>query len=122
MREQKNKVVRKARRHRRVRKRVIGSAERPRLTVFRSLKHFYAQVIDDFDGKTLAWASTKNGPGAEAAKGKKGTDAAEALGTVLAEQAKAAGVTQVAFDRGPYQYHGRVKAFAESARKGGLAF
>jgi large subunit ribosomal protein L18 len=122
MREQKSKVVRRQRRHRRVRKRVIGSAERPRLTVFRSLKHFYAQVIDDFDGKTLAWASTKNGAGAEASKGKSGADAAEALGTVLAEAAKAAGISKVAFDRGPYKFHGRVKAFAESARKGGLAF
>lgn len=122
MREQKKKVVLRQRRHRRVRKRVIGTAERPRLTVFRSLKHFYAQVIDDFDGKTLAWASTKNGPGADGAKGKTGTDAAEVIGTVLAEAAKAAGVSKVAFDRGPYKYHGRVKAFAESARKGGLAF
>ena len=70
----------------------------------------------------MAWASTKDGAGADAAKGKTGTDAAEAIGTVLAEAAKTAGVSKVAFDRGPYKFHGRVKALAEAAREAGLKF
>jgi len=117
-----SKINRRARRHRRVRKRVIGTVERPRLTVFRSLKHIYAQVIDDRAGRTLAAASSRTGPGAEAAKGKRGTDAATAVGEVLAAAAKAAGIARVCFDRGPYQYHGRVRALADGARKGGLEF
>ena len=122
MNEQGRKNLRRARRHRRVRKRVAGTVERPRLTVFRSLKHIYAQVIDDRAGTTLAWASSKNGAGAEAAKGKRGTEAATAVGEALATAATAAGVSTVCFDRGPYKFHGRVKALADGARKGGLAF
>ena len=122
MNELKSKIVRRGRRHRRVRKKVLGTPERPRLAVFRSLRHIYAQVIDDRAGRTLAWASSKSGPGADAATGKTGKAAAEAVGAVLAAQAKAAGVELVCFDRGPYQFHGRVQALAESARKGGLSF
>ena len=101
---------------------MFGSAERPRLSVFRSDKHIYAQVINDFDGKTLASAAStapdvrgdlKNGGNIEAAK---------RVGKAIAEKAKAAGVTQVMFDRGGRKYHGRVKALADAAREGGLKF
>ncbi len=108
------------RRHVRVRKTVEGSGARPRLAVYRSLSHIYAQVIDDERGHTLAAASD-----AEAAiKGGKGTktERAKAVGSALAEKAKAAGVTQVVFDRGGNRYHGRVKALADAARASGLQF
>lgn len=122
MNEQKSKFARRAKRHARVRRRVVGTPGRPRLSVFRSLKHIYAQVIDDDAGRTVAAASSRTGPGAEAAKGKKPLEAAAAVGAALAAAAKAAGVAKVCFDRGPYQYHGRVKALADGARKGGLEF
>ena len=105
-----------------VRSNLFGSAERPRLSVFRSDKHIYAQVINDFDGRTLASASSiaadvrgdlRNGGNIEAAK---------RVGRAIAERAKAAGVTLVAFDRGGRQYHGRIKALADAAREGGLKF
>ena len=105
------------RRHRRVRKKVVGSPERPRLAVFRSNRHIYAQVIDDFAGRTLAAAST-----VKDANGGSPKDAAKKVGKALAERAKEAGVTQVAFDRGGFRYHGRVQALAEGAREGGLDF
>jgi large subunit ribosomal protein L18 len=105
-------------RHRRVRARAIGTAERPRLNVFRSLNHIYAQVIDDAQGHTLAAASTLD---ADVAGGSK-LEEAQAVGKLVAERAKAAGVSKVVFDRGGYLYHGRVKALAESAREGGLDF
>ena len=98
------------------------SGGRPRLSVFRSGKHMYAQVIDDAQGKTLAAASTLDkGLKTEGAAGSN-KSAAEAVGKLVAERALAAGVTQVVFDRGSYLYHGRVKALAEAAREGGLAF
>ena len=126
MNEQKSKVVRRAKRHARVRRRVTGSPARPRLSVYRSLKNIYAQVIDDEAGRTLAAASSRTGPGAEAAKGQQVTvhytGWLAAVGEVLAAAAKAAGVAKVCFDRGPYLYHGRVKALADGARKGGLEF
>src|SRR5687767_15993424 len=106
----------RAKRHRRVRKKVIGTAERPRLAVYRSNRHIYAQVIDDFAGTTLAAASTLAG-----AKGEP-TEQAKAVGKQVAEAAKAAGITQVTFDRGGFMYHGRVQAVAEGAREGGLEF
>ena len=112
------KNVRRARRKRRVRKSVFGTPERPRLTVFRSLKHVYAQVIDDLKGKTLASASSKD----KGAAGKGNCSAAEAVGKALAERAKSAGVKQVVFDRNGYRYHGRVAALAKGARAGGLDF
>ena len=108
--------------HRRVRERVRGTAERPRLSVFRSLKHIYVQVIDDISGRTLASASSRD-PQLRAQVAYGGNvAAAKAVGKVLAERARAAGVTQVVFDRGGYQYHGRVKALADAAREAGLKF
>ena len=106
------------RRHRRVRGRVQGTQERPRLAVYRSGKGIYAQVIDDDAGHTLAAASTLHLQGA---KGSKSERAGE-VGKLIAERAKAAGVGRVVFDRGGYLFHGRVKALAEGAREGGLDF
>jgi large subunit ribosomal protein L18 len=108
------------RRHRRVRKQVAGTTQRPRLAVFRSNKHISAQVIDDLTGRTLAAASTVE---ADLKKGGTGNrEAATKVGKLLAERAKAAGVTTVVFDRGGFIYHGRVAALADGARKGGLEF
>ena len=106
------------RRHTRVREKIRGSAARPRLAVFRSLTHIYAQLVDDDAGRTLAAASSKE---AKDAKGKR-IDSAKTVGTLLGDRAKQKGVTEVVFDRGGYRYHGRVKALAEAARAGGLAF
>ena len=106
-----------------VRNRIVGTAERPRLTVFRSSKHIYAQLIDDLTGRTLASASTKVKKGEQAAVGYGGNaKAAKSIGLQIAERAKAAGIAKVAFDRGPYRYHGRIKALADGAREGGLNF
>jgi large subunit ribosomal protein L18 len=106
------------RRHRRVRKKVLGTAERPRLAVFRSNKHIYAQAIDDLAGRTIASASTLE---AERRGGATATvDAAKQVGEALAERVKAAGVTTVVFDRGGFKYPGRVAAVADGARAGGL--
>ena len=116
----KHKRDARIRRHRRVRKHVRGSAERPRLAVFRSNKHISAQVIDDRSGATLAAASTHE---SELRTGSTAnTDAATEVGRVVAERAKAAGVSQVVFDRGGFLYHGRVAAVAEAARTAGLEF
>ena len=109
------------RKHARVRARVQGSAERPRLAVFRSSAHIYAQVIDDVSGKTLVAASDIDPDGKTAAKGDK-TARAKAVGNLVAKRAQAAGVQQVVFDRGGYLYHGRVKALADAARAAGLQF
>jgi large subunit ribosomal protein L18 len=114
------KPAARRRRHFRVRKKVRGDAQRPRLAVFRSNKHVYAQVIDDVAGRTLASAST-----AEGGKGAGSTGsvaAAKAVGERLGERAKAAGITSVVFDRGGFKYHGRVAAIAEGARGAGLEF
>jgi large subunit ribosomal protein L18 len=113
------KVEKRAKIKRRIRKNVFGSADRPRLSVFRSNKEIYAQIIDDVEGKTLASASSAKN---KAAKGKNKTDAASVVGKELAEKAIKAGVKQVVFDRNGYQYHGRVKSLAEGAREGGLNF
>jgi len=103
--------------HSRIRKKVRGSAERPRLAVYRSLKHIYAQVIDDVSGKTLATASTAE----KAFAGSGGNlEAASAVGKTIAERAKAAGISSVVFDRGGYVYHGRVKALIDATREAGL--
>ena len=109
------------RKHARVRARVAGSAQRPRLAVFRSSAHIYAQVIDDVNGRTMAAASDIDPDGKAAAKGDK-TAHAKAVGDLIAQRAKAAGIAKVVFDRGGYLYHGRVKALAEAAREGGLEF
>ncbi len=110
------------RRHRRVRRRVTGTQGRPRLAVFRSLTHIYAQVIDDVRGHTLAAASDLDPDLLGDAKGKAKTACAELVGAAIARKAAAAGVEQVVFDRGGFLYHGRVKALAEAARKAGLSF
>ena len=107
------------RRHTRVRKHVRGSAERPRLAVFRSNRHVSAQVIDDRSGTTLASASTHE---SDLRDGSSNKDAAAKVGARVAERAKAAGVSQVVFDRGGFLYHGRVAAVAEGAREAGLEF
>ena len=114
--------VARVRRHERVRKHVIGTAARPRLNVFRSLSHIYAQVIDDSRGYTLVSASTVDRELNAQLQGLKKTEQARVVGKVLAERALGQGIKQVAFDRGGYKYHGRVKALAEEARKGGLEF
>ena len=106
-------------RHRRVRNKVVGTAQRPRLCVFRSLKSIYAQVIDDARGHTLAYASSHEIGGDDATPK---TSASVAVGKLVAERAIAAGVTSVVFDRGGYRFHGRVKALADAAREGGLVF
>jgi len=105
--------------HKRIRQRLSGTAERPRLAVFRSVKHIYVQVIDDHQGRTLVSASSN-----EKNAGAKGGNIAGAkdIGKLIAERARAEGITSVVFDRGGYLYHGRVKALAEAARAGGLEF
>jgi large subunit ribosomal protein L18 len=102
---------------------IFGTAERPRLSVFRSDKHIYAQVINDFDGKTLVAVATTSADvrGAELANGGN-IAAAKKVGKLVAERAKAAGISKVAFDRGGRKYHGRIKALADAAREGGLSF
>jgi len=114
-----NKKEIRLRIHRRIRKKISGSSERPRLTVFRSVKHIYAQVIDDASGRTLAAASS-NEKGAEFSGGN--VAGAKEVGRLVAERAKQKGIKSVVFDRGGYLYHGRVKALADAAREGGLEF
>ena len=106
------------RRHRRVRGKVAGTADRPRLTVFRSNRGIFAQLVDDEAGRTLASASWTSVGGTDGSK----SEQAEAVGKALAEAAKKAGIERCVFDRGGYLYHGRVKALAEGAREGGLQF
>ncbi|HEV2147385.1 MAG TPA: 50S ribosomal protein L18 [Longimicrobiaceae bacterium] len=115
---------RRLRRHRRVRGKVNGTGERPRLVVYRSLNHVEGQLVDDVQGKTLAGLSTVAPTLRErkAAEGLSKTDLSRAAGKALAEKARELGITSVVFDRGGYLYHGRVKAFAEGAREGGLEF
>lgn len=110
------------RRHFRVRKRVSGTQERPRLSVFRSNIHIYAQIIDDVTKRTLAAASTVDKSFAGALAGQTKTDKAKAVGKLVAERAKEAGVEKVVFDRGGFRYHGRVQALADAAREAGLSF
>jgi large subunit ribosomal protein L18 len=114
------KNVRRTRRQAGVRKKVRGTAMRPRLSVSRSLNHMYAQVIDDLEGKTIASASTRDKGVSLGVTGN--VDAAKAVGKAVAQRAKEAGVTEVVFDRGWYKFHGRVKALADAAREEGLKF
>jgi len=107
--------------HERIRKKLQGTAERPRLNVYRSLNHIYVQVIDDLNGKTLVSASTAEGK-KEARRTGGNVASAKTVGKAIAERAKAKGVTMVVFDRGGYIYHGRVKALADAAREAGLKF
>ena len=115
------RVARK-RRHKRVRTKVEGTTARPRLCVFRSLNHIYAQVIDDLKRHTLVSASTLDPEIKGEAVGKAKTDEAKLIGSLVAKRALSKGINQVVFDRGGYKYHGRVKALAEAARQGGLKF
>ena len=114
--------IARIRRHRRVRKKVGGTSSRARLCVFRSLNHIYAQIIDDSRGHTLASASTLDPEIKSELDGKPKTNRAEIVGSILAKRAIGAGIKEVAFDRGGYKYHGRVKALADGARQGGLKF
>lgn len=116
---QDKKLVRRKKIRSRIRKIVTGTAERPRLSVFRSNKSIYAQVIDDVNGHTIVAASSREG-GVDANSNK--VEQAVAVGKILAEKAKAAGITAVTFDRGGYLYHGRIKALADGAREAGLQF
>ena len=109
-------------RHTRVRRKVTGTAERPRLCVFRSLKHIYAQVVDDERGVTLASASSADGEIKSNSAGKNKTDVSAGVGTLVASRAKDCGITSVVFDRGGYKFHGRVRALANAAREEGLVF
>ena len=109
-------------RHLRIRSRLTGTAERPRLSVFRSLKHMYAQVIDDAGGRTLVAASTLDAALRPELTQLKKVDEAAQVGRLIAERAKAAGITKVVFDRGGYLYHGRVQKLADAAREAGLTF
>ncbi len=109
-------------RHRRVRQKVVGQPERPRLCVFRSLNHIYAQLINDRAGRTVACASTLDPELREQLPGKRKVEQAALVGALLAKRAVAQGVAKIVFDRGGYDFHGRVKALAEAARKGGLSF
>jgi large subunit ribosomal protein L18 len=114
-----SKAIIRKRVHKRIRRKVAGNTERPRLAVFRSVKHIYAQVIDDSMGHTVAAASSNEKSGIKSGGNVAG---AKAVGKLLAERAKEKGVKSVVFDRGGYLYHGRVKALADAAREGGLQF
>src|SRR2546423_673428 len=120
--KQKDKQQRLERRKWGIRKSLFGSPERPRLSVFRSDKHIYAQIIDDYAGKTLASAASTVGDVRGDLKNGGNIEAAKRVGRAIAEKAKGVGVTQVAFDRGGRMYHGRIKALADAAREGGLKF
>lgn len=117
----KARQVRRLRRHRRVRRKVSGTQERPRLVVYRSLKNIEAQIVDDVKGVTILGISTRSADVRSSDELSK-SDRGKLAGKVLAERAREKGITKVVFDRGGYLYHGRVKAFAEGAREGGLEF
>ena len=108
--------------HERIRKKILGTSERPRLNVFRSIHHIYAQIVDDGTGRTLAAASSLDKDVRSALKTGGNVAAAKGVGRALAERARAAGIKKVVFDRGGYAYHGRVRALAETAREAGLEF
>jgi len=118
----KEKRLARIRRHMRVRKKISGTAERPRLCVYRSLRHIYAQVIDDEKGVTLAAASTLSPEIRDKVKCGGNVEAAKLVGSLIAQRALEKGIKRVVFDRGGYKYHGRVKALAEAAREAGLEF
>ena len=122
MKRQKTSYASRLRRHLRVRRRVRGTAERPRLSVYRSLSHIYAQVIDDDAGRTLAAASDLEKATRSKINGKHKSDVAKLVGELIGQRAKEHGITHVVFDRGGHQFHGRVKSVAEGAREAGLTF
>ncbi len=117
-----DKVRQLDRRRRRVRRVIMGTEERPRLNVFRSAAHIYAQIIDDIRGATLTAASSLDKSLRESLKSTGGIEAAKAVGKLIADRAKAANVSTVVFDRGGRKYHGRIKALADASREGGLQF
>jgi large subunit ribosomal protein L18 len=117
-----DRAAARRRRHRRVRLKVHGTAQRPRLCVFRSLRHIYAQIVDDDQDHTLVVASTIEPAVRDAVQGQSKATQAGVVGKVLAERAQQRGITEVVFDRGGYKYHGRIKALADAAREGGLTF
>ena len=117
-----SKLPGRQKRHVRLRKGVVGTTDRPRMNVRRSLKNLFIQIIDDTKGATLVSASTADKDFRQKQAYGGNVKAAESLGVVIAERAKAKNITRVVFDRGGYDYHGRIKAFAEAARKGGLEF
>ncbi|MBM3123844.1 MAG: 50S ribosomal protein L18 [Chloroflexi bacterium] len=118
----KNRARARSRRHIRVRKRIFGTTQRPRLNVFKSLSGIYAQVIDDMEGNTIVSASTVDKDLREQVKGLKKAEQAKVIGKAVAERAKAKGISVVVFDRGGFRFMGRVKALADAARDGGLQF
>ena len=118
----KHKRIQRRRKHRRVRRKIVGTPARPRLCVYRSLKHTYGHIVDDVTGTTLVAASTRTPALREKVASAKKTEAARMLGQHVAERAREKGIEAVVFDRAGYKFHGRVKALAEGARKGGLAF
>ena len=120
--KKKSRMIARNRRHARVRKRVIGTEERPRMNVFRSLSKIYVQIIDDNAGFTLASASSIDHELQVNMKGLNKTEQARLVGTAIAERSRAKGIENVVFDRGGYRYSGRVKALADAAREGGLEF
>ena len=117
-----SRIERRRRIHYRIRKHVNGTAERPRMVVFRSNKQIYVQVVDDLQGKTLCAAASNDKELAAQCKGKSGIAAAAIVGKAIAERAQAKGITAISFDRGGYLFHGRVKSLADAAREGGLVF
>jgi len=116
------RAVQRNRRRLRIRSRMAGTLDRPRLAIFRTHKHIYAQLINDLEGKTLLVVSTLSAPIKEKVKYGGNIKAAEALGEIFAEEAKRLNIEKIVFDRAGYQYHGRIKAFAEAARNKGLLF
>lgn len=117
-----NRIERRKRIHYRIRKHVNGTAERPRMVVFRSNRQIYVQVVDDEQGRTLVAAASNDKALAAECSGKNGIDAAAVVGKAIAERAKEKGISKVSFDRGGYLFHGRVKSLADAAREGGLEF
>ncbi len=117
-----NRIERRKRIHYRIRKHVNGTAERPRMVVFRSNRQIYVQVVDDEQGRTLVAAASNDKALAAECNGKNGIDAAAVVGKAIAERAKEKGISKVSFDRGGYLFHGRVKSLADAAREGGLEF
>jgi large subunit ribosomal protein L18 len=115
------KNITRQRVHDRIRKKVLGTSERPRLNVYRSLNHIYVQLVDDLKGQTLVSASTAEGKKGDRRSGGN-VASAKSIGKTIAERAKAKGIEKVVFDRGGYLYHGRIKALADAAREGGLQF
>jgi large subunit ribosomal protein L18 len=118
----KDREIKRVGRHKRIRKKIAGTSDQPRLCVHRSLTNFYAQIVDDSIGKVLLGMSTRNKGISSKIKSKGNIAAASVLGEAFAAEAKKKGIKKVSFDRGGYLYHGRVKAFADGARKGGMEF